>query len=214
MNRYLLTLAALLLTAAAAWADRVLVFNPAEIWPEPRYIDTPGFGPMPLGYYIISQDDVEVEFEMNDEMENEHDAYYYQGKMNIYSTRYGIKMVTFSYPKTSMEMPFTLLYAHNYQYTFTTTDIDGQDDGNVTTLEFFDTYREYVGLEGKADIWTITVTLDDDGPTQVPEAVVTRSVARVQYFNLAGQEVTQPVGLTIRLTTYSDGTTSVDKCMK
>ena len=69
-------------------------------------------------------------------------------------------------------------------------------------------------LEGKADIWTITVTLDDDGPTQLPETAATRSVAHVQYFNLAGQEVTQPSGLTIRLTTYSDGTTSVDKCMK
>ena len=60
----------------------------------------------------------------------------------------------------------------------------------------------------------MTVTIDDDGPTQVPEKVATRSVARVQYFNMAGQEVTQPSGLTICLTTYSDGSTSVSKCMK
>ncbi|MBQ6167617.1 MAG: hypothetical protein IJK41_09370 [Muribaculaceae bacterium] len=212
MNRLLFTLATLLM-AFTAMADRVIVFNAQDIWPEPVCMET-SFGPMPTGYYLIAKDDVEVEFNINEELENEHDAYYYQGKMNIYSTRYGIKTVTFSYPKMSLEVPFTLLYAHNYQYTFTTTDIDGQDDGNVTTLEFFDTYREYVGLEGKADIWTITVTLDDDGPTQLTEAPTTRSVARVQYFNLAGQEVTQPAGLTIRLTTYSDGTKSVEKCLK
>ena len=39
MNRSLLTLAVLLLTASTAVADRVVVFNPAEIWPEPRYMD-------------------------------------------------------------------------------------------------------------------------------------------------------------------------------
>ncbi len=213
MNRLVMILAAMLALPGPAVAERVLVFNPAEVWPVSVDMET-SFGPMPTGYYVITLDDVEVEFQMDDEMENEHDAYYYRGKMNIYSTRYGIKKVTFSYPKMSLEVPFTLLNAHNYQYTFITTDVDGLDDGCVTTLEFHDCYREYVGLEGKTEIWAITVTLDDDGPTLAPEKVATRSVARVQYFNLAGLEVTQPVGLTIRLTTYVDGSTSVAKCVK
>ena len=211
MTRLILTLGALLMLASTAVADRVVVFNPADIWPEPVCIEMPGFGPMPLGYYLISKDDVEVEFEMDDEMENEHDAYYYRGKMNIWSPCYGIKSVTFSYPQTCVDASFSLLYASNYQYTQNTTVLDGE---NITVFEFFDTFRDYVGMEGMADIRTITVTLDDDESTQVTEEAVTREVARVRYFNAAGQEVTQPGGLTIVVTTYSDGSATVEKLVK
>jgi hypothetical protein len=214
MTRLMLTLSALLMLTSTAVAERVVVFNPACIWPEPVCIEMPGFGPMPTGYYIIDKDDVEVEFQMDDEMENEHDAYYYRGKMNIYSTRYGIKMVTFTCPQTCADATFSLLYESNYQYTQTTIPLADEDGGIATVFEFFDTYREYVGLEGSADIWTIAVTLDDDESTRVPEAPVTREVAQVKYFNMAGQEIAQPSGLTIRLSTYTDGSTSVEKLVK
>ncbi len=210
MNRSLLTLAALLLTASTAVADRVVVFNSAEIWPEPRYMDMPGFGPMPLGYYILNKDDVEVEFEMDDEMENEHDAYYYRGKMNIYAVNQGIKMVSFTCRPTSLDATFTLLYQSNYNFTQGT--LTG--DENTTVFEFVDTYRDYVGLVGMADILAITVTLDEDVQSEVSEVADTHEIAQVRFFNAAGQEMSQPRGLTICVTTYTNGSTTVKKCMK
>ena len=212
MNRSLIFLVALLL-AHTAMADRIVIFNSTEDWPESVDMET-SFGPMPTGYYNITKDGVEVEFQMNDEMENEYDAYYYQGKMNIYSISHGIKMVSFSYPRSFTEASFTLLYDSNYNYVQNTIPCGGAVEGLTTVFEFFDTYREYVGLVGRADLWTITVTVDDGGLTGVPEAVAPRTVASVRYFNMAGQELRQPRGLVIELTTYTDCSTSVEKCVK
>ena len=41
-----------------------------------------------------------------------------------------------------------------------------------------------------------------------------KTVASVRYFNMAGQEMTEPDGMTIVVTTYTDGTTSAVKVMK
>ena len=41
-----------------------------------------------------------------------------------------------------------------------------------------------------------------------------KTVANVRYFNAAGQEMSQPNGLTIVVTTYTDGTTNAAKVMK
>ena len=41
-----------------------------------------------------------------------------------------------------------------------------------------------------------------------------KTVASVRYYNMAGQEVAQPQGLAIKVTTYSDGTSSTVKVMK
>ncbi len=51
-------------------------------------------------------------------------------------------------------------------------------------------------------------------PSAVNEVNEGKSVASVRYFNLAGQEMAQPSGLTIQMTTYSDGTTSAAKVIK
>lgn len=195
----------------AVLADRVVTFNAADDWPVSFDIETPGFGPMPTGYYIISKDDVEVEFQMDDELENEHDAYHFQGKMNIWSTQAGIKSVSFSCSQTCVDASLTLLYQGNYQYIQNTTALDGV---TMTVFEFLDTFRNYVGLEGMGDFLTITVTLDDEESTNVQEIHSTIEVVKVRYFNLAGQEIAQPCGLTIRLTTYTDGSTSVEKLLK
>ena len=40
------------------------------------------------------------------------------------------------------------------------------------------------------------------------------SVANVRYFNMAGQEMQQANGMTIVVTTYTDGTTSSVKVVK
>ena len=41
-----------------------------------------------------------------------------------------------------------------------------------------------------------------------------KTVARVRYFNIAGQEMPEPDGVTIIVTTYTDGTTSAIKVLK
>ena len=41
-----------------------------------------------------------------------------------------------------------------------------------------------------------------------------KTVANVRYFNVAGQEMAQPQGVTIKVTTYTDGTTSTAKVVK
>ena len=51
-------------------------------------------------------------------------------------------------------------------------------------------------------------------PTSVDELNAGKTVAGVRYFNLAGQEMQQANGMTIVVTTYTDGTTSAAKVIK
>ena len=50
--------------------------------------------------------------------------------------------------------------------------------------------------------------------TGIEEMTADKAVANVRYFNMAGQEMQQANGLTIVVTTYTDGTTSSKKVMK
>jgi hypothetical protein len=50
-------------------------------------------------------------------------------------------------------------------------------------------------------------------PTAVDE-LTAKTVAGVRYYNVMGQEMAQPEGMTIQVTTYTDGTTSTVKVMK
>ena len=52
------------------------------------------------------------------------------------------------------------------------------------------------------------------GMTGINEVNDSKQIAGVRYFNLAGQEMTEANGLTIIVTTYTDGTTSAVKVMK
>ena len=51
-------------------------------------------------------------------------------------------------------------------------------------------------------------------PVSVDELVNGKTVAGVRYFNMAGQEMQEANGMTIVVTTYTDGTTSAVKVMK
>ena len=53
-----------------------------------------------------------------------------------------------------------------------------------------------------------------DKHTAVEELNANKTVANVRYFNVAGQEMAQPEGMTIQVTTYTDGTTSTAKVVK
>ena len=72
----------------------------------------------------------------------------------------------------------------------------------------------YAIADGKTEsdhIWdgfTVSKLVD------VNELNADKAVASVRYFNVAGQEMAQPQGLTIMITTYTDGTTSAAKVVK
>jgi len=66
------------------------------------------------------------------------------------------------------------------------------------------------GITNKSDI----VYLEVYPHTAVDEINAGKTVTGVRYFNVAGQEMAQPSGLTIQVTTYSDGTTSAVKVIK
>ena len=69
-------------------------------------------------------------------------------------------------------------------------------------------YRVNGKLAGQSDI----VYLDVD--TSVDELNAGKTVSSVRYYNVAGQEMAQPQGMTIQVTTYTDGTTSTAKVVK
>ena len=52
------------------------------------------------------------------------------------------------------------------------------------------------------------------GPVDACEINASKAVVGVRYYNLAGQEMPEPSGLTIVVTTYSDGSTSAVKVLK
>ena len=55
-------------------------------------------------------------------------------------------------------------------------------------------------------------TIDPD--TGLSELLEGKTVAGIRYYNMAGQEMAQPEGLTIVVTTYTDGTTNAAKVVK
>ena len=55
---------------------------------------------------------------------------------------------------------------------------------------------------------------NDHNQSSVSETVTGKTVKSVRHYNVAGQQVTQPQGLTIQVTTYTDGSTSVAKVIK
>ncbi|MBQ3732077.1 MAG: hypothetical protein II905_10030, partial [Muribaculaceae bacterium] len=67
------------------------------------------------------------------------------------------------------------------------------------------------GVSNRSDIVYLNVY---PHPTAVNEVNAGKQVTGVRYYNMAGQEMAQPNGLTIQVTTYSDGTTSAVKVVK
>ena len=63
-----------------------------------------------------------------------------------------------------------------------------------------------------SEVNTVTVVITPK--TGVNELVNGKAVAGVRYFNMAGQEMQEANGVTIVVTTYTDGTTSAVKVMK
>ncbi len=66
-----------------------------------------------------------------------------------------------------------------------------------------------IGLQGEMYAYVAQA-----GFTGVNDINAGKTVANVRYYNVTGQEMAQPAGMTIQVTTYTDGTTSTAKVVK
>ncbi len=93
------------------------------------------------------------------------------------------------------------------------------EDGNYYSLDHTMVYRVVVdGLVSEKiefeNIYTdVNVNIRKDN-TAVEELDANKTVAGVRYFNISGQEMQEANGMTIVVTTYTDGTTSTTKVLK
>ncbi len=69
------------------------------------------------------------------------------------------------------------------------------------------------GVKNASEIVYLEVFPQED-PSSVNELTGGKQVANVRYFNLAGQEMAQPSGMTIQVTTFTDGTRTATKVIK
>ena len=65
------------------------------------------------------------------------------------------------------------------------------------------------GVRNSSDIVYLEVI-----PSAIENVNTEKTVASERYYNLAGQEITNPSGIAIKVTRYSDGTTSTTKVVK
>ena len=65
-----------------------------------------------------------------------------------------------------------------------------------------------------AFLWTVPEAAQAAIPSAIVETASSKQVAGVRYYNMAGQEMQAVDGMTIVVTTYTDGTTSAVKVMK
>jgi len=75
-------------------------------------------------------------------------------------------------------------------------------------------YNYTLGIAFETEGDAMFVYAAQAGFTGVDELMNGKAVAGVRYFNMAGQEMTEANGVTIVVTTYTDGTTSAVKVMK
>jgi hypothetical protein len=68
--------------------------------------------------------------------------------------------------------------------------------------------------ENTGDLVGYSAYVARGGAVDVNEMNAGKTVASERYFNVAGQEMAQPNGVTIKVITYTDGTTSTVKVVK
>ena len=72
----------------------------------------------------------------------------------------------------------------------------------------------YAVAPGKAPSYEIAYEFVVAPVTGIEEMMSGKTISNVRYFNMAGQEMTEANGMTIVVTTYTDGTTSAVKVVK
>ena len=121
---------------------------------------------------------------------------------------------TYSYDLTEdiTEVPYSLYnggydFRNGYVY-FYRTNAEGFDPLFTQNIGIQAHYT-VDGVKNSSDIvWLYDVE------SGVNEMNADKAVASVRYYNVAGQQIAQPSGMTIKVTTYTDGTTSAVKVVK
>ena len=139
---------------------------------------------------------------------------------------------TYAYTVEQTDKPVINVYEQNAHHAYFTVEGDGEVHVYVGTTEVFpneEGYYAVYAVEGTPVTYVVTATAKEDGKLISDEATETitfaawdgvdelvngKAVAGVRYFNMAGQEMQQANGVTIVVTTYTDGTTSAVKVMK
>ena len=132
------------------------------------------------------------------------------------STYYNAYTVTLTQPESSEDVNYEIYYRIGVM-------VDGEyvyGDWMLYTGEFSITeegtymVEAYATADGKLESDHIWDGFTVSKMVGVEEMFAGKTVAGVRYFNLAGQEMQQANGMTIVVTTYTDGTTSAVKVMK
>ena len=74
-------------------------------------------------------------------------------------------------------------------------------------------YYSLNGAKNSSDIIYCT-DYQFDPITGINESLADKSVSSVRYYNIMGQEIPAPEGITIQVTTYCDGTRSASKLIR
>ena len=139
------------------------------------------------------------------------------GEGNVYQFTFPAEDYTFDLVEDIDEVPYELYSSavdfHDYYvYMYRTNENDNplfvrddDHDGNIGIQVFYTVDGE---RNASNIVWLYEV------PSSVNEMNAGKTVANVRYFNVAGQEMAQPSGMTIKVTTYTDGTTSAAKVVK
>ena len=139
------------------------------------------------------------------------------GEGNVYQFTFPAEDYTFDLVEDIDEVPYELYtsavdFNTYYVYMYRTNENDNplfvrddDHDGNIGIQVFYTVDGE---RNASNIVWLYEV------PSSVNEMNAGKTVANVRYFNVAGQEMAQPSGMTIKVTTYTDGTTSAVKVVK
>ena len=139
------------------------------------------------------------------------------GEGNVYQFTFPAEDYTFDLYEDIDEVPYDLYtsavdFNDYYVYMYRTNENDNplfvrddDHDGNIGIQVFYTVDGE---KNASNIVWLYEV------PSSVNEMNAGKTVANVRYFNVAGQEMAQPSGMTIKVTTYTDGTTSAVKVVK
>ncbi len=150
-----------------------------------------------------------------------------EGANGDYTTTLSLDYDTFGYVYYDAQNPGE---RHNVDYYIMIDGVRyGANDAEVATVLGTALDNELVEGEGFYTLpvgynYNMGVAIGPDGDyyvyaaqagfTGVDELNAGKTVANVRYFNVMGQEMAQPEGMTITVTTYTDGTTSAVKVMK
>ena len=123
-------------------------------------------------------------------------------------------------------------YTFDLDYDADITEVDYALYSNAVDFHDYYVYMYRTNVEGYEPLFTQNIGIQvfytvngvrnaseiawlyDVPQSGVNEVNAGKTVANVRFFNVAGQEMAQPEGLTIKVTTYTDGTTSAVKVVK